>query len=407
MTSVRASLSTILVILAVMVGAPVGPLAAQGGTTSNRVPVTSPPRSPDPVGSFVTRDGIQLRLNDGPFYHAGWNTYYLMVWSADPLLVPDVDEVLSEGESMGLRTLRTWAFNDGASQWHALQTAPGVYQEYVFQGLDYVVWQAGERGLKLVLALVNNWDDYGGMNQYVSWSSTASQHDDFYTDPSCRQWYKDHARAVIERVNVFTGRVYRDDSTVMAWELANEPRCSSDASGDTLQAWVEEMSAYVKSLDGRHLVTTGSEGFFAGAQSVLNPRSWMSQQGVDFVRNHSPSTVDFATTHLWPDHWGTTLTESRAWITDHVDEAQVTLSKPVIVEEFGKARPVSTRDTWFQAFYDDVFASASTSGAAAGSNLWILYHDTYPDYDGFGVYFPQDVSTVTIIQAEAARMNGL
>ena len=30
-----------------------------------------------------------------------------------------------------------------------------------------------------VIALVNNWDDYGGMNQYVAWAG-ASEHDDFY-----------------------------------------------------------------------------------------------------------------------------------------------------------------------------------------------------------------------------------
>jgi len=212
---------------------------------------------------------------------------------------------------------------------------------------------------------------------------------------------------VIERVNVFTGLVYRDDPTILAWELANEPRCVSDPGGDTLQAWIEEMSAHVKSLDAGHLVTTGSEGFFGGAQSGLNPRGWMSQQGVDFVRNHSPATIDFATHHLWPDHWGTSLLESRAWIADHVSEAQATLGKPVIAEEFGKVQPIATRDSWYQAIYDEVFTSASTSGAAAGSHFWILYHDSYPDYDGFGVYLPQHQSTGAILQAEAARMNGL
>jgi len=36
--------------------------------------------------------------------------------------------------------------------------------------------------------------------------------------------YKENIRKVIQRVNVFTGVMYRDDPTIMAWELINEPR---------------------------------------------------------------------------------------------------------------------------------------------------------------------------------------
>lgn len=42
-------------------------------------------------------------------------------------------------------------------------------------------------------------------------------------------------QAVITRVNSFTNVAYKDDPTIIAWELINEPRCCSDSSGDTLQ----------------------------------------------------------------------------------------------------------------------------------------------------------------------------
>ncbi len=356
---------------------------------------------------WASRSGLHFRREDGDFFYAGTNTYYLMVYAADLGLRHYVDEVLEETKAMGLNVLRTWAFNDGASQWNALQTAPGIYDEQVFQGLDYVVARAGELDLQLILPFVNNWDDYGGMNQYVTWSGTASSHDHFYTDANCRSWYQNHIATVLNRVNSLTGVVYKDDPCIFAWELANEPRCQSDGSGDTLQEWIETMSAYVKSLDSDHMVTTGSEGFYGPTGPAHNPLGWMSGQGVDYIRNHQPSTIDFGCFHAWPDHWGIGYAASMAWAGDHIDDSETLLGKPVILEEFGKHQPFSTRDLYYQGWYDEFFTGASAGSAAGGSNFWILYHDDYPDYDGFGVYYPDDASTVAIIETESRRIRDL
>lgn len=42
-------------------------------------------------------------------------------------------------------------------------------------------------------------------------------------------------QTVLTRKNSLTGIEYRDDPTIFGWELINEPRCMTDASGDTLQ----------------------------------------------------------------------------------------------------------------------------------------------------------------------------
>ena len=42
-------------------------------------------------------------------------------------------------------------------------------------------------------------------------------------------------QAVVTRINSVSGVAYKDDSTILAWELMNESRCSSDLSGKALQ----------------------------------------------------------------------------------------------------------------------------------------------------------------------------
>uniref|UniRef100_A0A6N2NAG8 mannan endo-1,4-beta-mannosidase n=1 Tax=Salix viminalis TaxID=40686 RepID=A0A6N2NAG8_SALVM len=106
---------------------------------------------------------------------------------------------------------------------------------------------------------------------------------------------KSAASTLLTRKNTITGIEYRNDPTIFAWELMNEPRCISDPSGDTLQDWIEEMSAFVKTIDKNHLLTVGLE--------AVNPELWASSLGSDFVRNSKVPAIDFASVHIYPDHW--------------------------------------------------------------------------------------------------------
>lgn len=99
-----------------------------------------------------------------------------------------------------------------------------------------------------------------------------------------------HSQAVLTRVNKITGVAYKDDPTIFAWELMNEPRCQSDLSGKTLQAWITEMAGYVKSVDPNHMLEIGLEGFY-GESTV----------GTDFISNNLIPGIDFATIHSYPD----------------------------------------------------------------------------------------------------------
>lgn len=44
-----------------------------------------------------------------------------------------------------------------------------------------------------------------------------------------------YVKKIVNRRNSITGVLYRDDPTIMAWDLANEPYVLGDASGDVLK----------------------------------------------------------------------------------------------------------------------------------------------------------------------------
>eukprot|EP00899_Mesostigma_viride_P023894 jgi/Mesvir1/468/Mv11343-RA.1 len=270
--------------------------------------------SPDAplLEGFVRVQNGRFMLSDKPFLVSGWNSYYFIdLWAHENPVKhkAGIDTVLTGGARIGLNVLRTWAFNDGMeNHGQALQRLAGVYNEEAFRFLDYTLHQASLHGIRVVMPLVNYKDEYGGVRQYLKWankSSTAypaSSHEDFYTNPICREMYKRHVATVVDRVNVFNGRKYKDDPAIFAWDLANEPRSQARRDGADMLAWVRHMSEYLHTVDANHMVTTGMEGWFGASVPELqlhnpptdldapmdDPRAsdWLSSEGSDFVAHH-------------------------------------------------------------------------------------------------------------------------
>lgn len=63
---------------------------------------------------------------------------------------------------------------------------------------------------------------------------------------------------LVNRSTVPALQVYRDDDTILSWDLINEPRCERIGCDVDMLAWIEEMAPYVKALDGNHLLTVGA-----------------------------------------------------------------------------------------------------------------------------------------------------
>lgn len=281
---------------------------------------------------FVTTQSRYLLLNGNNFYFNGVNQYYLPF---KPQAM--VDEILQDASQIGINVIRTWGFADGVgSDGIILQPQPGVYDENAFRKLDYVIYAAGLLNIRLIIPLVNNWDDFGGMNKYVEWSSTANVHDDFYIDPQCKDTYKSYLSYVLNRVNTYSGIAYKDDPTIMIWELANEPRCESDTTGARLYNWIEEMASFIKAIDHNHLVATGEEGWYANKGTDWK---YNGSKGADFLRNSQSQFIDICSFHLYPQTYSLSSSDTLTWINEHIDDAHNLIKKPVYVGEFGWRAP--------------------------------------------------------------------
>jgi len=60
--------------------------------------------------------------------------------------------------------------------------------------------------------------------QYIQWAG-AEGHDPFFTDPDVKKLFKNHIDTMVNRRNTISNRLYKDDPTIFAWDLMNEPRC--------------------------------------------------------------------------------------------------------------------------------------------------------------------------------------
>lgn len=182
---------------------------------------------------------------------------------------------------------------------------------------------------------------------------------------------------LINRVNNYTHKTYKDDPVIMAWQLCNEPRGLNNESA--FNRWIDETSCYIKTMDSNHLVSVGTEG-----------ETPYRHVGLDFVKNNSFDSVDYMTAHLWVQNWNfyrpekhtetfsDSINFSFQYIDEHIKKAGK-LGKPLVFEEFGFPRDngsfspgASTRyrDEFFERIFNRITGEMLRGRAVSGVNFW-------------------------------------
>ncbi|CEH15864.1 hypothetical protein CBOM_05078 [Ceraceosorus bombacis] len=308
-----------------------------------------------------------------------------------------------------------------------VQPRAGEMDEALLMGLDRCLEGARRRAMRVTLVLGNTWHWSGGLPQLVDWASSLARpssnhssanqphsthkteqsgipypiswnvsalpqrHDgfagwgswtrlgpdvrpyeefmkyvaSFFTNEKAQQMYRVNALAILNRRNAISGRLYKEDPTILAWEPLNEPQVTPRPTNQTwlgghlplapsnladpLLRWHRNTTMLIRQQAPSQLITTGFE----------------SKQGEWWFRQlHKDPNVDFACAHMWPQNWQwyDMLNDSQSNL-DHavrvslqylreIERWAQELGKPVLLEEFGMPR-----DNWLNAEQSYLYSS--------------------------------------------------
>ena len=354
---------------------------------------------------FASASGTHFMLQGKPYFVAGVNNHYLtygkpsevigvlddavaikakvvrtflqpVIGSVDGVTVPTIWDWKSRQESSNLGVNGTYMlYWDTTNNRAGFNDGPNGLQK-----LDFLVAQAAKRNLKLIIAFLDFWAYTGGAQQMRAWYGSEDKNTFFFRDPRTKQDYKDWVSHVLNRVNPLTKIAYKDDPTIFAWELMNEPNIKPES---LYIEWITEMSAYVKSIDRNHLVSSGHANF-ANRLSDL-----------------PISSIDFGTWHGYPQYEDLPADTYDRTIREFCQIGRDN-NKPVLLEEFGYPRFKPDQAGIYQKWLDAIQQDPDCAGWLVWRLVSRQASGRYPSdtYDGFDIHKPGG-ATWTVLQNAA------
>jgi mannan endo-1,4-beta-mannosidase len=366
-------------------------------------------------GPFVTVQNTLFFERQRPLSLVSINFWHAL-FLADAQHLPQLRKELDQLKSIGFNHLRVMAAFEGpdTEPWRMIpstQPSPGKWQSALLENLDRLMVEAKSRNLYITLTLSNFWPWSGGFAQYLKWAKPEvfpsipypppaeegnwNTYQDFtsqfYETPEAISLYRDTLQKIILRTNQVSQVPYREDPTLLAWQLANEPRTTRDRKH--FLKWIQSTSEFIHQLDPNHLISLGSEG------ETQNPK----QAGLNPFEDHSFPYIHFVTAHLWVQNWEiynplqhektfhNAITFADQYLDRHIEVAKK-LKKPFVLEEFGLARdqghfdpysPTRARNEYLNHLFQRFTSSQkSKSHPFQGIGLWAWSGHSIPRRPG-------------------------
>ena len=413
-----------------------------------------------PVDDIITVKDGQFIRNGEPYYFVGTNFWYGAILGSEgeggnrERLVRELDFM----KSHGIDNLRVLVGGEGENGLLGkiepnLQPEPGLYNDDVLAGLDFLMMELGKRGMTAVLYFNNAWEWSGGYTQYVAWANNTpvlvprvdgwfsynAFAGEFVRNERAKELFFNHLRYIITRTNRYTGIKYIEDPAIFSWQICNEPRAFSSKEQDNKEAfaeWIAASAKLIRSLDPNHMISTGSEGFYGCEWDMALCE-----------RIHALDEISYINCHVWPYNWkwmrgdnmvadlDRSCANTKEYIDMHIGLGH-SINKPVVVEEFGmprdnmdfhKGSPVVCRDKYYTFVFDLILKDKEQNGPFAGCNFWswggfaktnVEDHEYWAKGDdytgdpaqeqqGLNSIFFEDRSTLNIIREANRRLGNL
>ena len=400
---------------------------------------------------FVKVVDGHFQRNGKLYYYVGTNFWYGAILGSEgrggnrERLCQELDDM----KAMGIDNLRILVGSDGeegvlTKVEPTLQKAPGVYNDTILAGLDYLLMEMGKRDMVAVLYLNNSWEWSGGYGFYLEHAGEGvapRPNEDGYpafmnfmrkyaTSEKAHKLFYDYVRFIISRTNRYTNVAYVDDPAIMSWQIGNEPRAFGKEELQPFTNWLKEASALIRSLDKNHLISIGTEG------------AWGCEGDYEtYEKISSDPNIDYCNIHIWPYNWSwakpdrliedlpAACDSTKQYIDRHIEICD-RLNKPLVMEEFGyprdgfkfdKKTSTKGRDGYYKYVFSLVAENAEKGGKFAGCNFWAWGGRANPQHEqwlpgddytgdpaqeaqGLNSVFSTDTTTLDIVKQQVVRM---
>jgi hypothetical protein len=282
---------------------------------------------------IITRRGDQLYEGSRPFRFFGLDAPNLgfnesQIRADRSNRFPDEFEIrdtLGGLQREGARATRLFTLTVYSPLDHGVAThitGRRSYNEEAFRCLDRVIALAHEYDIRLIVPFIasQSFERIRGVDEFAELAGKPGGA--FWTDEEVKDDFRDLLRFVLNRRNTVNGILYKDDPAILAWQLGNEfnvyygDRKLSEAEwSPRILTWSQEMAAYIKTIDNRHLL--------------------MEAGGADRAVLLDDPNIDIISDHLY-EYWNR-LTGQRTDLASIAADSRNMCKgkKPLIVDEFG------------------------------------------------------------------------
>jgi mannan endo-1,4-beta-mannosidase len=293
---------------------------------------------------FVARSGAHLTLDGKPFRFGGANIEWLGVAGygpADPrgphgATNFEIDDALATAQLLGGTVVRSQTLGDSVGCASCLEPTLGVFDKAAFERADYAIASARAHGIRVIPTIVGDDAAAGGSGcVYLRWrgidvpNCSLVNMDPFWTNSTVIGDVEAHIAALLNHVNVYTHVAYKNDPTILGWDLLN--------GGGSPRPWTRTIAAYVRGIDARHLILSGQD----------NAR----------IKN-----VDACVSFVYA-HWSLSLRVVKPWIANCKRAG-----KPFIAYEYGWDRTNLPTQASLRSF----LAALRATPNLAGDAFWAL-----------------------------------